>query len=82
MYEISGDGDHYADAMFPPMDDGSGQIVLRPMNCPHHPGTTTLSGFGMSRLAGPHSVSASRSLRHQPCDTQHHATFSPAQWNR
>lgn len=36
MYEISGHWDHYADAMFPPIDDGSGQIVLRPMLCPHH----------------------------------------------
>ncbi|MFP3712438.1 threonine--tRNA ligase [Puerhibacterium sp. TATVAM-FAB25] len=36
MYEISGHWDHYADAMFPPIDDGAGQIVLRPMNCPHH----------------------------------------------
>lgn len=36
MYEISGHWDHYADAMFPPIDDGAGQLVLRPMNCPHH----------------------------------------------
>jgi threonyl-tRNA synthetase len=36
MYEISGHWDHYRDVMFPPIDDGSGQIVLRPMNCPHH----------------------------------------------
>ena len=42
MYEISGHWEHYAGAMFPPMDDGGGrpghggQIVLRPMNCPHH----------------------------------------------
>jgi threonyl-tRNA synthetase len=36
MYEISGHWDHYRDSMFPPIDDGSGQIVLRPMNCPHH----------------------------------------------
>src|SRR5215211_2268926 len=36
MYEVSGHWDHYAQAMFPPIQDGSGQIVLRPMNCPHH----------------------------------------------
>ncbi|MGY1632973.1 threonine--tRNA ligase [Geodermatophilus sp. SYSU D01186] len=37
MYEISGHWEHYADAMFPPIEDGgSGPIVLRPMNCPHH----------------------------------------------
>jgi threonyl-tRNA synthetase len=37
MYELSGHWDHYAEVMFPPIDDGgSGQIVLRPMNCPHH----------------------------------------------
>jgi len=36
MYVISGHWDHYAEAMFPPIEDGSGQIVLRPMNCPHH----------------------------------------------
>jgi len=36
MYEISGHWDQYAEAMFPPIEDGSGQIVLRPMNCPHH----------------------------------------------
>ncbi|MCK9235925.1 MAG: threonine--tRNA ligase, partial [Acholeplasmataceae bacterium] len=29
--------DHYQDSMFPPMDLGDGeQLVLRPMNCPHH----------------------------------------------
>jgi len=36
MYEISGHWEHYAQAMFPPIEDGSGPIVLRPMNCPHH----------------------------------------------
>ncbi|MGY1662484.1 threonine--tRNA ligase [Geodermatophilus sp. SYSU D00705] len=37
MYEISGHWEHYAEAMFPPIEDGgSGPIVLRPMNCPHH----------------------------------------------
>jgi threonyl-tRNA synthetase len=37
MYEVSGHWEHYADAMFPPIEDGgSGPIFLRPMNCPHH----------------------------------------------
>jgi threonyl-tRNA synthetase len=37
MYEVSGHWEHYADAMFPPVEDGgNGPIVLRPMNCPHH----------------------------------------------
>ena len=36
MYEISGHWDHFAEAMFPPIDDGAEQVVLRPMNCPHH----------------------------------------------
>ncbi|WP_448638748.1 threonine--tRNA ligase [Geodermatophilus sp. URMC 63] len=37
MYELSGHWEHYAEAMFPPIEDGgSGPIVLRPMNCPHH----------------------------------------------
>jgi threonyl-tRNA synthetase len=37
MYEVSGHLEHYADAMFPPIEDGgSGPLVLRPMNCPHH----------------------------------------------
>ena len=36
MYEISGHWDHYSESMFAPIDDGVGQIVLRPMNCPHH----------------------------------------------
>ncbi|MDR1522302.1 MAG: threonine--tRNA ligase [Streptococcaceae bacterium] len=37
LYKTSGHWDHYHDDMFPPMDMGSGeQLVLRPMNCPHH----------------------------------------------
>ncbi|MDK6680619.1 threonine--tRNA ligase [Aerococcus sp. UMB8608] len=37
LYKKSGHWDHYRDDMFPPMDMGDGeQLVLRPMNCPHH----------------------------------------------
>ncbi len=37
FYQTSGHWDHYKDSMFPPMkfDDGE-NLVLRPMNCPHH----------------------------------------------
>src|SRR4029077_12459727 len=27
---------HYHDDMYPPMQVGGGQVLLRPMNCPHH----------------------------------------------
>ncbi len=36
LYERSGHWDHYRDDMYPPMDAGTEQVVLRPMNCPHH----------------------------------------------
>ncbi len=36
LYERSGHWDHYRDDMYPPMDVGAEQVVLRPMNCPHH----------------------------------------------
>lgn len=36
LYEISGHWDHYSEDMFPPMDLGSEQVVLRPSLCPHH----------------------------------------------
>ncbi|MER7723950.1 threonine--tRNA ligase [Streptomyces sp. NPDC096323] len=36
LYEISGHWSHYRDDMFPPMDLGSEQVVLRPSLCPHH----------------------------------------------
>jgi threonyl-tRNA synthetase len=36
LYERSGHWDHYRDDMYPPMDVGSEQVVLRPMSCPHH----------------------------------------------
>ncbi|MFD0025543.1 threonine--tRNA ligase [Streptomyces sp. NPDC058382] len=36
LYEISGHWSHYGDHMFPPMDLGGEQVVLRPSLCPHH----------------------------------------------
>ncbi|MEV4433912.1 threonine--tRNA ligase [Streptomyces sp. NPDC049585] len=36
LYEISGHWEHYSEDMFPPMDLGGEQVVLRPSLCPHH----------------------------------------------
>jgi threonyl-tRNA synthetase len=36
LFERSGHWDHYHDDMYPPMQIGSEEVVLRPMNCPHH----------------------------------------------
>ncbi|MGC0205035.1 threonine--tRNA ligase [Streptomyces levis] len=36
LYEISGHWDHYGDDMFPPMELGAEQVLLRPSLCPHH----------------------------------------------
>ncbi|MCJ1762028.1 threonine--tRNA ligase [Mammaliicoccus sciuri] len=36
FYKRSGHWDHYHEDMFPPMDLGNEELVLRPMNCPHH----------------------------------------------
>ena len=36
MYKTSGHWAHYQDAMFPVMRYGEDEMVLRPMNCPHH----------------------------------------------
>ena len=36
LYQRSGHWAHYKDSMFPPMDLETEQMVLRPMNCPHH----------------------------------------------
>jgi threonyl-tRNA synthetase len=36
LYEISGHWSHYRDGMYPPMDLGGEQAVLRPSLCPHH----------------------------------------------
>ena len=36
LYKTSGHWEHYQDDMFPPMEVGNEELVLRPMNCPHH----------------------------------------------
>ncbi len=36
LYELSGHWSHYRDDMYPPMDVGGEQVVLRPSLCPHH----------------------------------------------
>jgi threonyl-tRNA synthetase len=36
LYIRSGHWEHYHEDMFPPMDLKTEQLVLRPMNCPHH----------------------------------------------
>jgi len=37
LYKVSGHWDHYQENMFPPMKIGEEEeLVLRPMNCPHH----------------------------------------------
>ncbi len=36
LYKTSGHWDHYKEDMFPMMKMGDEEMVLRPMNCPHH----------------------------------------------
>jgi threonyl-tRNA synthetase len=36
LYELSGHWSHYRDGMYPPMEVGGEQVVLRPSLCPHH----------------------------------------------
>jgi len=36
LYKISGHWEHYRETMYPPMDLEHEQLVLTPMNCPHH----------------------------------------------
>jgi len=36
LYEISGHWAHYRDGMYPPMQIGAEEVVLRPSLCPHH----------------------------------------------
>lgn len=36
LYKTSGHWDHYKDDMYPPMKIDNEELVLRPMNCPHH----------------------------------------------
>jgi threonyl-tRNA synthetase len=36
LYELSGHWQHFRDEMFPPMELGGEELVLRPSLCPHH----------------------------------------------
>ncbi|MFC4075730.1 threonine--tRNA ligase [Salinithrix halophila] len=36
LYKISGHWDHYHEDMYPSMQMDNDELVLRPMNCPHH----------------------------------------------
>jgi threonyl-tRNA synthetase len=36
LYKISGHWDHYRDNMYPPIRVDNEELILRPMNCPHH----------------------------------------------
>ncbi|WP_018931297.1 threonine--tRNA ligase [Gracilibacillus lacisalsi] len=36
LYITSGHWDHYKDDNFPPMEMDNEELILRPMNCPHH----------------------------------------------
>lgn len=36
LYKISGHWEHYHEDMYPPMALDNEELVLRPMNCPHH----------------------------------------------
>ncbi|SFM07650.1 threonyl-tRNA synthetase [Gracilibacillus orientalis] len=36
LYKTSGHWDHYKDDNFPPMEMDNEELILRPMNCPHH----------------------------------------------
>ncbi len=36
LYEVSGHWEHYQESMYPPIPLENEEIVLRPMNCPHH----------------------------------------------
>src|SRR5699024_10430498 len=36
LYNTSGDWDHYQEDIYPTMDMEGEELVLRPMNCPHH----------------------------------------------
>src|SRR5690625_1656012 len=36
LYKTSGHLDHYEDDMFPSMEMDNEELILRPMNCPHH----------------------------------------------
>ncbi len=36
LYELSGHWSHYPDGMYPPMEVGGEEVVIRPSLCPHH----------------------------------------------
>ncbi|HET6948276.1 MAG TPA: threonine--tRNA ligase [bacterium] len=36
LYKISGHWEHFRESMYPPMEVDHEQLVLKPMNCPHH----------------------------------------------
>jgi threonyl-tRNA synthetase len=36
LYKISGHWEHFRENMYPPMEIDHEQLVLKPMNCPHH----------------------------------------------
>ena len=36
LYKISGHWDYFREAMYPPMKVDNDELVLKPMNCPHH----------------------------------------------
>lgn len=36
LYKISGHWDYFRESMYPPMKIDSEELVLKPMNCPHH----------------------------------------------
>ena len=36
LYKISGHWDHFRNNMYPPMKVDGEELILRPMNCPHH----------------------------------------------
>src|SRR6516162_2602041 len=36
LYKISGHWEHYRESMYPAMKVDSEELILRPMNCPHH----------------------------------------------
>lgn len=36
LYKISGHWEHFRESMYPPMEIDHEELVLKPMNCPHH----------------------------------------------
>jgi threonyl-tRNA synthetase len=50
LYEASGHWAHYRDGMYPPMQAGGEQVVLRPSLCPHHALIYRSRGHGYREL--------------------------------